>query len=103
MKYIQDPITLELVPAHQYRAPATKVHEIQGDIEPFVSPIDQTVISSRAHLREHNRRHNVTHANDYSPEFLAQRKRQREAFFQPNSRERKQAIYDAWVAKERQI
>ena len=100
MRYVQDPVTLELVPAHQYRAPGKPVHEIQGDIEPFISPIDKSIISSRAQLREHNRRHNVTNAADYSPEFIAQRRRQREAFFQP-SRERKQAIYDAWVAAER--
>lgn len=102
MRYIQDPITLELVPASQYQPPGRQIHDIQPDIEPFVSPIDKTVISSRAQLREHNRRHNVTHASDFSPEFLAQRQRQREAFFQPGSRERKQAIYDAWVAAERQ-
>jgi len=102
VRWIQDPVTFELVPASQYRPPATKTHEIQADIEPFVSPIDKSVISSRAQLREHNRRHNVTHASDFSPEFIAQRQRQREAFFQAGSRERKQAIYDVWVAKERQ-
>jgi hypothetical protein len=101
MRYIQDPVTLELVPASQYRAPSNKVHDIQGDIEPFISPIDKSIISSRSDLREHNRRHNVTNASDYSPEFIAARQRQREAAFKP-SRERKQALYDAWVAKERQ-
>lgn len=101
MRYIQDPITLELVPAHQYRAPTTKVHEIQGDIEPFISPIDRSIISSRSDLREHNRRHNVTHASDYSPDFIARRQRQRQAQFN-NSWERKQAIYNAWIAAERQ-
>jgi len=30
-----------------------------GDIEPFVSPIDGTVVSGRAGLREHCKRHDV--------------------------------------------
>jgi hypothetical protein len=30
-----------------------------GDIQPFVSPIDGAVISSRAVLRDHCKRHNV--------------------------------------------
>lgn len=37
-----------------------------GDIEPFVSPVDGTVISSRSHLREHMRQHGLAHTADYS-------------------------------------
>ena len=47
-----------------------------ADVEPFVSPIDGTVISSRAQIREHEKKHNVRSlGNDYvnkdsAPEFL---------------------------------
>jgi hypothetical protein len=34
------------------------------DIKPFVSPIDQTVISSRSLLREHEQRHGVRQVGD---------------------------------------
>lgn len=37
-----------------------------GDLEPFVSPIDGSVITGRAALREHNKRHNVTNVADYN-------------------------------------
>ena len=37
------------------------------DIEPFVSPIDKSVVSSRSGLREHERKHNVRQiGNDWS-------------------------------------
>ena len=49
------------------------------DIKPYVSPIDGSIISSRPHQREHMRKHGVTHSSDYSPEFLASRRKEREA------------------------
>ena len=37
------------------------------DIEPFVSPIDKSVVSSRSGLREHEKKHNVRQiGNDWS-------------------------------------
>lgn len=38
---------------------------IHGSPEPFVSPIDGTVISDRAALRRHNQQHGVTNIQDY--------------------------------------
>jgi hypothetical protein len=57
--YIQDPVTLELVPKEEYRPrSAPRVHEIMPDIKGYRSMIDGSWISSRskhrAHLREHN-------------------------------------------------
>lgn len=37
---------------------------IMGDLEPFVSPIDGTVVAGRAALREHCLRHNVVPTAD---------------------------------------
>ena len=40
---------------------------IVKDIEPFVSPIDKSIISSRSGLREHERKHNVRQiGNDWA-------------------------------------
>ena len=45
----------------------TKSHQVMGDIQEFVSPIDKTVIGSRSQIREHERRHNVRQCgNDYT-------------------------------------
>ena len=45
----------------------TKSHQVMGDIQEFVSPIDKSVISSRSQVREHERKHNVRQSgNDYT-------------------------------------
>jgi len=51
---------------------------IQGDIEPFVSPVDGTVISDRGQLREHNKRNNVVNTAEFNPEFLERKRKERE-------------------------
>lgn len=42
---------------------------IMPDIEPFVSPVDGSVITGRRALREHNKRHGVTNVADYKNEW----------------------------------
>ena len=90
-RYIQDPQTGKLVEASVYRRPT---HFIQGEIEPFKSPIDGSVISSRKELAEHNRRHNVT--QDSFNEAFAAREREKEAFYSADksydSKRRKAAL-----------
>ena len=54
-----------------------KSAEIMPDIEQFVSPIDGSVITSRSQRNRHMKQHGVTHSSDYSPEFLAQRAKER--------------------------
>jgi hypothetical protein len=39
-------------------------HFVQGDIQPFVSPVDGSIVSSNAGLRDHNRQHGVTNDPD---------------------------------------
>jgi len=57
MRYIQDPITHELIPADQY-APCTESSiTVMGDIQPYKSMIDGTIITSRSKHREHLRAH----------------------------------------------
>jgi len=46
--------------------PVQRVH-LLSDIQAFVSPIDQQVISSRSQLRDHERQHNVRQVgNDWA-------------------------------------
>ena len=50
---------------------------IMPDIEPFVSPIDKSVIGTRPQLEAHNKRHNVTNSADFSPKYVADRGKRR--------------------------
>lgn len=69
--YRIDPETKKLMPVRdwldKYGPDETRGPSIQimKDIDPFVSPIDKTVISSRPHLEAHNRKHGVTNIADY--------------------------------------
>ena len=48
-----------------------------SDIEPFQSPIDGTLITSRSRLREHHKEHGTTDIRDYSPEHFEKGAQQR--------------------------
>lgn len=75
---------------------------VMGDIEPFVSPVDGTVISSRSHLREHMRQHGLAHVSDFdAPGGYWDKKRQARADYlagktNPDSKRRKQQMSDAF-------
>ena len=76
--WIQDPTTGKLVPKHAYnRRPANASASIQADIEPFVSPIDGSTISSRSILRQHHADHGVTDSRDFSHEYMLDRSNRR--------------------------
>ena len=49
-------------------------HMIMPDIEPFISPIDGSVVSSRSRWREHDKRHGVTNASDFKEQWARQAK-----------------------------
>jgi hypothetical protein len=46
------------VPVDDSFEPSVGIH---GDIQPFISPRDGTVIKSRAHMREYMAKHNLVH------------------------------------------
>ena len=78
--WVQDPHTGKLVPKHEYvRRSGPETAAVQGDIEPFVSPITGQTITSRSVLRSHNREHGVTDSRDYSSEFMLDRANKRAA------------------------
>lgn len=70
--------------------PAESVHGagamVLGDIEPFVSPVDGSVVLGRASLREHNLKNNVTNVADYK-ETWAKAGEQRQAYFRGEARD----------------
>jgi len=77
--YVQCPETGKLVPRGEYIRPKDGVNApmVMGMHQDFVSPIDQTVISSRAKLEAHNRKHGVTNSSDYSNGYIENKARQR--------------------------
>lgn len=78
-RFIQDPITLKLVPAEEYHQ-RQEAHAIHARFDSFVSHVDGSVIDSRKKLREHNAKHNVVSAADMGNEGEAARK-EREKFY----------------------
>lgn len=58
MRYIQDPKTLELVPADEYVAPSPELHHVMPDIAGYRSMVDGSWIGSRSTHREHLKAHN---------------------------------------------
>ena len=75
-RYVQDRETGKLVEVPLYRSSG---HFIQGEITPFRSPVDGSMINSRKELEAHNRKHNVT--LDTFNEAYALRQKEREAFY----------------------
>lgn len=55
--YIQDPVTLELVPKDEYYANRAEINApmVMADIKPYRSMIDGRMIESRSTHREHLR------------------------------------------------
>jgi hypothetical protein len=68
MRYIQDPRTLQLIPAHEY----TPSHEsraafVLGDISPYKSMVTGEMIMGRRQHREHLRQHNCIEVGNEMP------------------------------------
>ena len=90
----------ELIPIDEAAIRRDAGVAIHGPIEPFVSPVDGTVISCRKQLREHNKRNNVVSSDEFSPEFYERKAAERERFYQrkmgPEAKlARKREIYEA--------
>jgi len=88
------------------RAQATSAY-IHGDIQPFVSPVDGSVISDRRQLAEHNKRNNVVNTHEFGTEHWDIKRKERERFYNgehtpKESLRRKQEIYEAITRAERE-
>ena len=65
--WVQHPETGKLIPKDEYvrpNAPKSNLY-VQADIEPFVSPLDGSVITGRRGRDEHCRRHGVVPAQEF--------------------------------------
>lgn len=70
MRYIQDPVTLELVPADEY-VPRTTHHLVMPDIQPYRSQIDGRMITSRSEHREHLKANNCYEVGNETKAHMA--------------------------------
>ena len=80
---------------------------IHGDITPFVSPVDGSIIGDRKQLREHNIRNNVVHASEFEqPEYQKLRKDRERVFTGERTKEQirrdRVEIYETIERLERQ-
>jgi hypothetical protein len=86
MRFIQCARCNKLIPAGEYdahigRSEPTRAASVSGDIEPFRSTVDGTIIGSRRDLREHNARHGVVTAAEYGGHVNVAAQKRREAAF----------------------
>ncbi len=58
-RYIQHPVTLELIPAEEYQAPPSAGFFVIGDLQPYKSMVDGSIVEGRRQHREHLKAHNV--------------------------------------------
>ena len=99
--------TSEFVPldsAARLRSTGASIH---GDITPFVSPVDGTVVSDRAQLREHNKRNNVVNTSEFDTNHWEKKAKERADFFEGRHTkvetfERKRELYETWIQAERE-
>ena len=71
--WVQDPDTGQLTLKKAVSRDTQQFASILPTIEPFVSPVDGSIISDRSHLRTHNKRHEVTNVADYGPDWFDRR------------------------------
>ena len=76
-KYRQDPTTGKLNEVKKTKGPHS--HLIIDNFVPFVSPVDRSVVNTRAELLDHNKRHGVT--QDLFTGRMAERKAERDNLF----------------------
>ena len=79
---------------------------VKGNFDPFISPVDGSLIVGQRSLENHNKRNNVVSADEFTPEFYAAKAKERADFYQGRkSREEslkcKREIYETWTQAER--
>lgn len=87
--WVQDPETGKLIPKEEWHGRRISGPYVVRDIDPFISPIDGSVITSRPQLDKHNREHGVTNTADYSPEYMLSKTKDRVAEATGQTREAK--------------
>jgi len=80
-KYDKETDTSTFVPADEAARQSDMSAVVRGDIEPFVSPIDGSIISGTKQMRDHYKHHDVVPTAEFSPEFLEKKRKEREKFY----------------------
>lgn len=95
--YVQCPETGKLVPRETLApTPRPNAPMVMKGHEPFKSPIDGSIISTRQQLADHNKKHGVTNVSDYSPGYIEKKARERVNAGEKMIKEtRRSDIYDA--------
>ena len=75
MRYIQDPVTLELVPAAEYD-PSPRAAYIIGDIQPYRSMATGEIVGGRRQHREHLKEHRLIEVGNEIKAHTQQRPRE---------------------------
>jgi len=66
-RYIQDPVTLKLIPAEEYDRPEVNAPMVMGDIAPYKSMATGEMIMGRRQHREHLREHRLIEIGNEKP------------------------------------
>lgn len=72
MRYIQDPVTLKLVPATEYDASPRAAYVI-GDIQPYRSMATGEIVGGRRQHREHLKEHRLIEVGNEIKAHINQR------------------------------
>ena len=96
----------EFIPRDEAAAKRDATAAIHGDIVPFVSPVDGSVISDRKQLREHNKRNNVVNYHEFDTTEQKRRQGVNERLHSgehtpAESLARRQEIYETIIRAER--
>lgn len=92
-RYIQDPVSLELIPAEEYRGPSSsKSAYVVPDIAPYRSMVDGSMITSRSHHRAHLKQHGMVEIGNEINHHMKQAQQPRNM---PDRRELNRAIVES--------
>ena len=77
--YVQNPVTGKF---EEKRArPRLEMHYVQDDVQPFVSPVDGSIISSKSGLRNHNARNDVVNYQEFGDAHFERKAAERAKFY----------------------
>jgi hypothetical protein len=92
-RYRQNPKTLEMeLISESEGSRSSRGVLICGDITPFKSVVDGTIISGRRALREHNKRNDVTFTEDFKGEWESKKKERDKMYSGDSSFDRKRRV-----------
>ena len=108
-KYNKETGKSEFIPVDESARKHDERHGIivRGNFEAFRSTVDGSIIDSHRALEQHNKRNGVVNASEFSPEYLAKKRQERDDFYQgrhsrEESQKRKMELYETITRAERE-